>query len=167
MTVADEVVSTDTTSQRSRAQAICLRQLAVRGRSRTELERALSKREIDADVAAEVLDEFTAMGYIDDEAYAAAVVRAEQINRGMARRMIAERLRQRGVADDVIERAVASVEANSENAMARELAVKKLRLMTGLDKQTQARRLQGYLLRRGYPAGLVVSVCEELLETAG
>src|SRR5689334_14935610 len=52
------------------ARDICLRQLAVRPRTRAELAKTLARKEISEEVIAEVLDRYDEVGIIDDAAFA-------------------------------------------------------------------------------------------------
>ncbi|MDT3443097.1 MULTISPECIES: recombination regulator RecX [unclassified Pseudofrankia] len=145
------------------AREICLRQLAVRARSRAELAGTLRRRGVADDVAEAVLDRLTAVGLIDDDAFATAVVSSARENRGLARRGLAVELRRRGVDDDVAAAALADVGGADEEATARELVARRLRTMAGLDRQVQLRRLVAMLGRKGYPTELAVRVVTELL----
>src|SRR5262249_55594586 len=80
-----------------RAREICLRLLAIRPRTRTELSGALRQRGIPADVAAEVLDRYDEVGIIDDRAFARAWVTSRHYGRGLARKALAGELRRKGV----------------------------------------------------------------------
>src|SRR4051812_13007132 len=53
-------------SEPERAREICLRQLAVRPRTRVELAKALARGGISEEVIAEVLDRYDEVGIIDD-----------------------------------------------------------------------------------------------------
>ncbi|ONH31283.1 recombination regulator RecX [Pseudofrankia asymbiotica] len=145
------------------AREICLRQLAVRARSRAELAGTLRRRGVADDVAEAVLERLTAVGLIDDDAFATAVVSSARENRGLARRGLAVELRRRGVDDDVAAAALADVGGADEEATARELVARRLRTMAGLDRQVQLRRLVAMLGRKGYPTELAVRVVTELL----
>src|ERR1700753_876665 len=78
------------------AREICLRQLAGRPRTRAELAQVLGKRAISEEVIAEVLDRYDEVGIIDDAAFARAWVSTRHHGRGLARRALANELRQRG-----------------------------------------------------------------------
>jgi regulatory protein len=149
------------------AREICLRQLAVRARSRAELAATLRRRGVTDDVAEAVLDRLTAVGLIDDDAFAAAVVSSAYENRGLARRGLAVELRRRGVDDEVATTALASVDGAAEETAARDLVARRLRGMGGLEPRVQLRRLVAMLGRKGYPTDLAVRVVTEALRTAG
>jgi regulatory protein len=149
------------------AREICLRQLAVRARSRAELAGTLRRRGVADDVAETVLDRLAAVGLVDDDAFATAVVASARENRGLARRGLQVELRRRGVDDDVAAAALAEVENADEETVARELVTRRLRTMAGLERQVQLRRLVAMLGRKGYSTELAVRVVTDLLDTHG
>ena len=73
----------------------------MRPRTRAELAKALARKEISDEVIAEVLDRYDEVGIIDDAAFARAWVSSRHQGRGLARRALANELRQRGVAAEV------------------------------------------------------------------
>ena len=77
-----------------------LRQLAMAPRSRQQLRDKLRQRNCPDDVAEAVLDRMTEVGLVDDEAYAAMLVRSQQAGRGLAARALARELRTKGIDDD-------------------------------------------------------------------
>ena len=81
----------------------------------------------------------------------------------MGRRALTQKLRQRGVDNAVIESAVAVVDADSELAVAQDLVRRKLRSLSTLEPNVQARRLVGMLARKGYSPGLAYRVVREVL----
>lgn len=146
---------------------LCLRQLEVRARTRTELAAYLSRKGVPSEPAERVLDRFTRVGLIDDSALAESFVDSRHREAGLGRRALTLKLRQRGVADEVIESAVSVIDSEAELAAARELVRRKLRTVATLEPQVQARRLVGMLARKGYPPGLAYHVVRERLAEAG
>ncbi|MBL7501330.1 regulatory protein RecX [Frankia sp. CNm7] len=148
------------------AREICLRQLTVRARSRAELAATLRRRGVADDVAQETLDRLTAVGLIDDDAFAAAVISSGRENKGLARQGLAAELRRRGVDDEVAASALAGL-SGDEEATARALAARRLRTMDGLERRVQLRRLVAMLGRKGYSTDLAVRVVTDLLGPGG
>lgn len=144
------------------ARAICLRLLDQRARSRAELAAALAKRGVPDEAATRVLDRYAEVGLIDDAALAAGLAEAQHRERGLARRGVAAKLRQRGL-DGHIASAVAAIDPEHEQARARELVIRRRRALSGLPPEVQARRLVGLLARKGYPAGMAHAVVRETL----
>jgi regulatory protein len=149
------------------ARAICLRQLTAGPRTKAQLAEALARRAVPSDVAERVLDRFEDVGLIDDAAFAAAWVGSRHAGRGLARRALASELRRRGVADPVIEDAVAGLDPDQELATARALVARRLPGTRGLPLETRLRRLGGMLARKGYPPGVAFRVVREALEHEG
>jgi len=123
-----EAASAEPADPAERARQICLRLLAVRPRTRSELATALRRRGIDAQVAEEVLQRYGEVGMVDDEAFARAWVTSRHHSRGLARRALAAELRQRGIDSDTVGRALMELDSDTEVATARALVDRKLRL---------------------------------------
>ncbi|MFJ4190732.1 regulatory protein RecX [Kitasatospora sp. NPDC089509] len=148
----------------SRARDICLRLLTGAAKSRKQLADALRKREIPEDVAEQVLSRLEEVGLIDDAAFAAAWVESRHAVRGLSRRALAQELRTKGVAADLVEQALLQVDHDDETDAARALVERKLRSTWGLDPQVRTRRLVAMLARRGYSEGLAFRVVRGALE---
>ncbi|TDC33731.1 regulatory protein RecX [Micromonospora sp. KC213] len=144
------------------AREICLRQLAVRPRTRAELAGALAKRGISDEVSAQVLDRYDEVGIIDDAAFARAWVSSRHAGRGLARRALANELRQRGVDGDVAQEALGELDEQTEAETARALVERKLRTARG-EPDAVFRRLVGMLARKGYPPGLAIRAVKDVL----
>ncbi len=144
------------------AREICLRQLAVRPRTRAELATALARREISDEVIAEVLDRYDEVGIIDDAAFARAWVSSRHHGRGLAKRALANELRQRGVDAETASEALETLDEDAEAHTARALVDRKLRSATGTPDQV-FRRLVGMLARKGYPAGVAIRAVKDAL----
>ncbi|WP_353355382.1 regulatory protein RecX [Intrasporangium sp. DVR] len=148
------------------ARAIVLRQLSMAPRSRAQLERKLSQRGCDPEVAARVLDRLTEVGLVDDEAYAELLVRSRQEGKGLARKGLAHELRRQGIDPEIADQALGQVGADDERAKAEQLVAKKLRTMTGLAPDVQARRLAGMLARKGYSGDVAWPVIRDAVNDA-
>ncbi|GGR69837.1 hypothetical protein GCM10010169_11680 [Micromonospora fulviviridis] len=144
------------------AREICLRQLAVRPRTRAELAGALAKRGISEEVADQVLDRYDEVGIVDDAAFARAWVSSRHTGRGLARRALANELRQRGVDGEVAGEALDEIDEETEAETARVLVERKLRSARG-EPDAVFRRLVGMLARKGYPAGVAIRAVKDAL----
>ncbi|MEV2265199.1 recombination regulator RecX [Nonomuraea africana] len=149
------------------ARAICLRLLTMAPKTRAQLAEAMRKRDVPDEVAEAVLDRFTELGLINDEAFAEAWVDSRHHGRGLARRALAAELRHRGVDSETVNEAVERVDSDQEADTARRLVERKLASTRGLDPQARTRRLAGMLARKGYGAGLAYRVVREALENEG
>jgi regulatory protein len=150
-----------------RARELCLRWLASRPRTRTELADAMRRRGVPDEAAAAVLARFTDAGLIDDAAFARAWVESRHHNRGLARRALSAELKQRGVDGQDIEAAVSVLDPAEELATARRLVAKAMRASRGKPPPTRIRRLVGLLARKGYPAPVAYRIVREAIEQEG
>ncbi|MFK3980372.1 regulatory protein RecX [Micromonospora sp. NPDC050397] len=144
------------------AREICLRQLAVRPRTRAELAGALTKRGISEEIAHQVLDRYDEVGIIDDAAFARAWVTSRHQGRGLARRALANELRQRGVDRDIATEALGQLDETAEEETARALVERKLRSARGTPEAV-FRRMVGMLARKGYPPGVAIRAVKDAL----
>jgi len=146
------------------ARVICLRLLTSGPRTRAQLATALRKRRIPDEVADSVLGRFAEVGLIDDAAFARAWVESRHHGRGLARKALADELRQRGVSDGEVRSAVGLLGPQDELATAQQLVAKRVAAGRGKPMPVRARQLMGMLARKGYPAGLAAQVVREALE---
>jgi regulatory protein len=87
-------------------------------------------------------------------AYAKGFLTA-RLARGKAVKLVSRELRQKGVADSIIEEVCSEVSLEHQQEQVLELARRRAVRLAGLDPQVRYRRLSGYLLRRGFPSALV------------
>ena len=146
------------------ARAIVLRQLTAAPRTRAQLREAMARRNVPDDVADQVLDRFEEVRLVDDAQYAQMWVRSRHAGRGLARRALAHELRERGVAPELTEGALAQLEPEEEAETARGLIRRKLASTRRLDDDARVRRAVGMLARKGYPPGLSLRLVREEIE---
>ena len=149
------------------ARAICLRLITIEPRTRSQLAQALQRKQIPDEVADGILDRFTEVGLIDDQAFARAWVESRHHSRGLSRRALSTELRRRGVTDEDVRDAVETLDPDAEVATARQIVDRKLRSTRGQPPDTRARRLVGTLARKGYGAALAYRIVREALEAEG
>jgi len=143
--------------------------LAVRQRSRRELERRLERAGFDPEEVRAELDRLLQVGLIDDEAFARAVVEHSFTTKKEGRRVVAGRLMSAGISPETAA-AVLAEAVGGEEERADALAAAKAARLSGLQPDAAYRRLYGILARRGYApdlAGraarraLAVETCED------
>lgn len=146
---------------RWRAKQAALSLLAVRARAKGELEQRLRLRSFDDAAISYAMDEVTRIGLIDDNAFAELWIRDRlRLRPRGANALVAELVRKR-VAPDIALAAVRRVlqeEDVDEFALCRDTAERwmAVRLSSRPEEAVRTqRRLQGYLLRRGYPHAAV------------
>lgn len=146
------------------ARTILLRRLDAAPRTRAQLATTLRERNVPDDVAGRVLDRFEEVGLIDDRAFAGMWVESRQRARNLSRRALRSELRLKGLSDEVIAEALASLSPDDELAVARRVADHKARSVVGLPRVTQVRRISGALARKGYGSAIAAQVVRELLD---
>ncbi|MCZ8205668.1 MAG: regulatory protein RecX [Gemmatimonas sp.] len=141
--------------------------LARGRRTRRELELRMRRREGTAMQVREALDRLDAAGLLNDESVAQAEA-ASRLRRGEAPARIQQRLRRKGVAAPLVHEAVVSAmhdDAFDEDAACRAAAEKRARTLDTTDPVAARRKLQGFLLRRGFAAGIAARVARSVLDS--
>ncbi|RRC96433.1 regulatory protein RecX [Schaalia canis] len=149
------------------AREVALRQLDTRSRSRAELHAAITHRGFSEEIAQEVLDRLSAVGLIDDAAFAAMIVRERFALRGATGRALREELKRKGIDSALIAQAMSQISDDDAYERARELAQRKARSMRGVDRRKAWGRLSGMLARKGYSPSTCQRVIAEVLEHWG
>ncbi len=146
------------------ARALCLRLLTGAARPRAGLAAALRLRGIPDDVADRVLDRFTEVGLIDDQAYAQAFVAAKHRERALGATALRTELRRKGIDEETVLHAVQVIDHDAERERARALVWKKVDAALANGEQAARRRLVGLLARRGYSPDVAFAVVSEVLD---
>jgi regulatory protein len=123
--------------------------LAVRPRSRRELEQRLTAAGFGADEVADVLGRLERVGLVDDADFARQLAEQQFVHKRAGRRAVTSALIAKGIAPDLIEAVVAEA-PDDEEARAEELARSKALRMGSVDPGKAFNRLFGLLMRRGY-----------------
>ena len=145
------------------AVAFVLRNTQQRPQTEAELRAKLAGRGVEPAVVEAVLARVRAAGAVDDAAFAAAWVEDRGRRRGYGVARLREELQRRQVPRPLIEDAIAALEERDDLAVATDLARGRLRQLPGsLQPEAIARRLQAWLVRRGYPPGLAQRVALEV-----
>jgi regulatory protein len=134
--------------------------LSRRAWTRAELAARLRRRGAPADVAAEVVDDLVARGYVDDAAFARQWI-AARAARGYGAARLRMELRARGIAAPLISSALTTLADDDPLARARDAARRRLPALRRGRLERVASRLRDYLLRRGFSTSVVVRVVRE------
>jgi regulatory protein len=136
--------------------------IAHRPRSEAEVRRRMERQEVPPDVAERVIERLSDLDLLDDAEFARLWVENRETFRPRSRRMLRYELRQKGVSERVIDRALEQVD---EEAGARRLALKKGQRLSHLDRSDFRRKLLGYLTRRGFSYELAHRAVESAWES--
>ncbi|WP_412100579.1 recombination regulator RecX [Corynebacterium aurimucosum] len=143
--------------------------LDQRARSRKELRDRLVAADFEPEVVDTVVDDLAGAGLVDDEAFAKEWVRQRHARRGKSARALNLELKEKGV--EAADRAIAleQITEESEEAVARQVAEKKVRTLKRVpadrhERDKFLRRIVGTLARRGYNQELVMRISIEVLD---
>jgi len=133
-----------------------LRRLARRDHSEAELRRALTRNGFAASVVEATLARLRSEKYLDDAGFATRFARSRVANHGLGRNRVRQALMARGVSRGIIEKGVAEALRDVSEAEALEDLARRYWRQHGRDEPLpRIRKLWVFLLRRGFPAGLV------------
>lgn len=147
-----------------RATDMALRLLAVRLRSRRELEQRLGRRDIAPATARVVVDRLTAEGFIDDMRFARAWVQGRLALRPSGAVRLRRELLRKGITPEHIESALREAFSETdERQLALDVARARMRRYRSDPPDAAYRRLAGVLHRRGFSAEAITGALREVL----
>jgi regulatory protein len=159
-------VSAETTAvdrEVEKAVAFLLRSTRNRPQTEAELRDKLRGRNLPDGVVRAAITRATELGLIDDIAFAKAWVTDRGHQRGYGQARLRQELLRRQVPVDVVDAALADLEQRDEEAVATALAEERFaRMPPDLEPDRVARRLVGFLGRKGYPPGIAQRVAKQV-----
>jgi regulatory protein len=138
-----------------------LRLLARRPYSVAEIRRNLDSHEVAPPVIDAALDRLAQLGYVDDQAFAQYWIENRERFKPRGPRALRYELRQKGLADSIIDAALGEVNGVES---ARRAAQERARRLTGLTPQEFRSRLGAFLVRRGFDYDTVREVIDQLTD---
>jgi len=140
--------------------------LAVRARSRRELQTRLLRAGFEPEEVEAELGRLASVGLIDDEAFARQFVEHAVTFRLAGRRAVATSLAAKGVDRATVALALEQI-GGDEVARAAELAATRAGRLASLPPEAAFRRLMSLLLRRGYEPSVARKAASDALRLAG
>lgn len=150
-----------------RAENISLHALSRRGVSSHEMLTTLRSRELPDEVVEAEVERLERVGLLNDFELAENLVRSKQDHKGLGKSAITSELRQRGIGQEAIDAAIADIDDDEEQNRADEWAQKRAGQLRGLDQATAERRLNAFLMRRGYRSEVIRRAVERALPRGG
>lgn len=150
--------------QFQRCRDAALRYLGSRPRSEAELKHRLRRRGFAEEAIAKVLLELEQQHLVDDLAFARFWRENREAFSPRSRRLIAQELREKGVAADTIAQAIAGLDDEVE---ARRLAQRKLRSWSGLANPQFRQKLASLLRRRGFDYEVTKETIDQVWKEVG
>src|SRR5581483_2674979 len=141
-----------------------LRYLAGRSHSREELRRKLARKWFDCDDVFAALDRLAELGYLDDAAFARAVVRRRSTTRGAA--ALAAELSAKGISRAGVAEALSDLACTSQRKAATRLAERLYADKPVPGYQEMLNRIGVKLVRRGYSSSIVREACRAVMAAA-
>jgi len=137
-----------------------LRFAGYRPRTEIEVQRKLNELGFSEEVIAETLQRLQDYGALGDEKFAQDWVENRSTFRPRSHRVMAMELRQKGVAEEFIQKALD--EAVDENELAYQAALTRARRWANLDRAEFRERLSAYLMRRGFSYGTIADLVQKV-----
>jgi regulatory protein len=139
-----------------------LRFLSYRPRSETEMRRKLNEQGFEAAVLDATIQRLKENGLLGDEKFAQDWVENRSAFRPRSKRLLALELRQKGVAEEEIQKALAETE--DENSLAYQTAAAYARRLASVDWETFRKRLGAFMARRGFTYGTIAPILRRVWE---
>ncbi len=136
-----------------------LRFLSYRPRSEAEMRRYLRDKDTPKAIEEEVIQRLTAVGLLDDLAFARYWVENRERFKPRSALMLRHELRQKGVDDGIIAQVLEDID---EEESAYRAALQRARRLSKLDYKSFSQRLGAYLRRRGFSYEVIKAVLERL-----
>ena len=137
--------------------------LAVRPRSRRELERRLLAARFESDEVQEVLTRLERVGLVDDVAFARQYAEHRFGARKEGSRAVAQGLRAAGI-DPALAETAAEAAPEDDEERAADLARSRATRLSGVAPEKAFARLSSLLMRRGYSPQIARSAARKALE---
>ncbi len=145
----------------ARAIDYAARLLARRPYSCAEIRQRLGARRFSASAVDQALTRLTELGYVDDHAFARYWIESRERSSPRGPQALRYELRQKGIADEVIESALAETNPLDSAVRAAQSAVRRWR---GLSRAAFRQKLGAFLSRRGFDYETVHEAVSAMLE---
>ncbi len=133
-----------------KAKAVVFRLFKFRPRSEAELREKLRDKAFEHEIIDQTIAYFLKLGLIDDQIFAKGWIQS-RLNKPYGTRRIKQELKQKGISDEIIATELEKAKTHYDELEAiTKISNKRLRIYKNLDKIKTRRRLQDYLLRRGF-----------------
>jgi regulatory protein len=152
-----EKLQAEDARERAYQQAMLL--LSYRARSEAEIRQNLKKHEIPEAVIDATLDRLREERLANDPEFARAWVDNRNTFRPRSRRLLTIELRQKGLSDEV---AQSALEGLDEEKLAYDAASKRAARFDGLEWEVFQRKLSEFLMRRGFPYGIIKGTVSQI-----
>ncbi|TFC93823.1 regulatory protein RecX [Cryobacterium sp. TMT3-29-2] len=151
---------------REHAEGVLRQRLRGRSLSASEARTVLAGTEVAEHEIEEIIERFTELSYIDEGRLADQIVHSHHERKGLGRSSVQAEMRRRGLDQDLILSKLDEM-PEDETERAIEIAVKRVGQLGRLDDQTIDRRLNAFLMRKGYSSSIVRVAVKAALASRG
>ena len=138
---------------------VAVRYLSYRPRGEAELRERLTQRGFSGELQDAVINKLSKQGLVNDAAFAQFWKDNRESFRPRSQWLTGLELRQKGVANEIIDRVVDTI---NDEANAYRVALSKARHLSGADYPNFRRKLGGYLYRRGFSPNIIKSTLKQI-----
>lgn len=144
--------------EQNRARQIAFKYIGYRPRTVYQVHQHLLEKGFSLEHIQVTTEELVQQGYLNDGQYAMAWVEERQRLKGLGSTRLRQELKQKGVADHWIDKALSYIEQDEERQLAMTLAERRYsRIQDDLWSKVE-RKLGQYLMRRGFSADIVYPI---------
>ena len=132
--------------------------LSFRMRTKKEIRDKLAEKKIDANAVEKAIDKLAGYGYIDDEKYAVLFIESAVSEAKYGRKVIEYKLRQKGISDDNIEKAMQLYPDDAEKQAASVYYKTLMRKYSNEEPKKKRSKIYSNLARRGFSYDVINSL---------
>jgi len=143
--------------------------LSRRERTEAQIRRALISEGIDSERSiGYITGKLKERGHLDDRRFGSQMIDYILTHRPSGPVLIRRKLLEAGVAPELADELLSGhFEPGRERELALEVAGSRMRSLGGVERGAAARRLNGYLMRRGFSASIAGEICSRILRGGG
>jgi len=146
----------------SRCRAAALRFLKIHPRSIDELRQKLAGKGFEPQEIDEAVEYLKSIDLLNDRTFTDSWI-AYRLARPFGFKRIIIELKHKGIADDIIARAVTKAKGEyTEESIVLDLALRRAQILSRIDPQKRRKRVGDYLLRRGFSMDVVMKALKKI-----
>lgn len=148
--------------EKKKAKIRALNFLSHRDRSEKEIRTKLMDVGFSGQIIELVVEDLKKISLIDDEKFAVNFGKTKLIARPMGEFLLKRELYQKGISNELIEKAIEQVYSErKQDEIARELAAKRKKQLQNVGELKAKKRINDFLLRRGFNLEIIIQIIEQ------
>ncbi|WBM79798.1 recombination regulator RecX [Cryobacterium breve] len=151
-------------SDNEHAEQVLLQRLRGRSLSISEARGVLVGLDLPENEIEEIIERFIRLDYLDEAKLAEQIVYSQHERKGLGRSGVQAEMRRRGLDKELIADTLDAM-PDDETERAIEVAIKRVQQLGRLDDRTIDRRLNAFLMRKGYPSSVVREAVQAALDS--